>query len=139
MPRSLTDDGGDALYVTDSIVGFRSVGERPPVPLIRFVAAEGTRSFATATTTCGPARSVRDSGAFVRAAQRGFRDRARTELTGLSSDGVLALMEDRDGNLWAGTSEGLNRLVPRRIIRVTISGSSQASSRRRRRRVGRHD
>ncbi len=31
-------------------------------------------------------------------------------------------MEDRDGNLWAGTSEGLNRLVPRRIIRVTDLG-----------------
>ena len=44
------------------------------------------------------------------------------ELTGLSSDGVLTLMEDRDGNLWAGTSEGLNRLVPRRIIRVTDLG-----------------
>ena len=31
-------------------------------------------------------------------------------------------MEDRDGNMWAGTSEGLNRLVPRRIMRVTDLG-----------------
>jgi signal transduction histidine kinase/ligand-binding sensor domain-containing protein len=44
------------------------------------------------------------------------------ELTGLSSDGILTLMEDRDGNLWAGSSEGLNRLIPRRITRVTDLG-----------------
>ena len=47
---------------------------------------------------------------------------APIELTGLSSDGVLSLMEDNDGNIWAGTSEGLNRLMPRRITRVTDLG-----------------
>jgi signal transduction histidine kinase/ligand-binding sensor domain-containing protein len=33
-----------------------------------------------------------------------------SELTGLPSDVVFALMKDRDGNIWAGTSDGLCRL-----------------------------
>ena len=51
------------------------------------------------------------------------------ELTGLSSDGVMTLMEDRDGNLWAGTSEGLNRLIPGESFASPISASSPASNR----------
>lgn len=48
-------------------------------------------------------------------------DRA-TSLTGLLSDGIGALLEDREGNIWAGTTEGLNRLTPRRINQLTSFG-----------------
>ena len=54
------------------------------------------------------------------ARQPGF-DRV-TALTGLAYDGVLSLMEDREGNVWVGTSEGLSRLVPRKITQITDLG-----------------
>ncbi|MFN7980704.1 MAG: two-component regulator propeller domain-containing protein [Vicinamibacterales bacterium] len=38
-----------------------------------------------------------------------------TVLTGLSSDAVRTVFEDRDGNIWAGTTEGVDRLVPHRV------------------------
>ncbi len=43
-------------------------------------------------------------------------------LTGLSSDTVRALFEDREGNIWAGTSEGLDRLTPHRVTPVLTLG-----------------
>ena len=45
-----------------------------------------------------------------------------TSQTGLLSDGIFALIEDRDGNIWAGTTEGLCRLTPRRITQLTGYG-----------------
>ena len=42
-----------------------------------------------------------------------------TSLTGLLSDGVLSLIEDKDGSVWAGTTEGLNRLTPLRVTQFT--------------------
>ena len=45
-----------------------------------------------------------------------------TALTGLAYDGVLSLTEDRQGNLWVGTSEGLSRLVLRKITQITDLG-----------------
>ena len=35
--------------------------------------------------------------------------------TGLSSDSVLSLTEDRDGNVWVGTTVGLHRLTKRAL------------------------
>jgi signal transduction histidine kinase/ligand-binding sensor domain-containing protein len=123
VPRSLTDDGGGELYVTDSIVGFRSVGDgatpaADPLRRGRGYALFRDRNNNMWVGTLGQGLwRVRPGGP-----KKDFVIERATELTGLSSDGVLALMEDRDGNLWAGTSEGLNRLVPRRIIRVTDLG-----------------
>src|SRR4029077_5650827 len=45
-----------------------------------------------------------------------------TSLTGLLGDGVYSLLEDRDGNIWAGTTEGVNRLTPRRISQMIDLG-----------------
>ena len=35
--------------------------------------------------------------------------------TGLSSDSVLSIMEDRDSNVWVGTTVGLHRLTKRAL------------------------
>src|SRR5262249_42628709 len=45
-----------------------------------------------------------------------------TVLSGLSSDAVRSIYEDRDGNIWAGTTEGVDRLVPHRITPWTGLG-----------------
>jgi signal transduction histidine kinase/ligand-binding sensor domain-containing protein len=123
VPRGLTDDGSGELYVTDSILGFRAVGDAAtdaPDPLRRgrgyalFRDSHNNMWVGTLGQGLWRVRPGGPKGEFV-------IERV-TELTGLSSDGVLTLMEDRDGNLWAGTSEGLNRLAPRRITRVTDLG-----------------
>ena len=43
-------------------------------------------------------------------------------LSGLSSDAVRSVFEDRNGNIWAGTTEGVDRLVPHRITPWTGLG-----------------
>ncbi len=45
-----------------------------------------------------------------------------TTLTGLSADGVTALLEDRDGNVWVATNDGLNRFTPHRVTPVLNLG-----------------
>jgi len=45
-----------------------------------------------------------------------------TVLSGLSSDAVRSVFEDRDGNIWAGTTDGVDRLVPHRITPWTGLG-----------------
>ena len=45
-----------------------------------------------------------------------------TDLTGLSNNSPFALLEDRDGNIWAGTSAGLNRLTAHKITGVAHLG-----------------
>jgi signal transduction histidine kinase/streptogramin lyase len=42
--------------------------------------------------------------------------------SGLSSDAVRCVFEDRDGNIWAGTTEGVDRLLPHRITPWTSLG-----------------
>lgn len=42
--------------------------------------------------------------------------------TGLSDDGVTDLEEDRDGNIWVATRDGLNRLTPHRMTPITDVG-----------------
>jgi ligand-binding sensor domain-containing protein len=41
-----------------------------------------------------------------------------TALTGFSDDGVTSLLEDRDGNIWAGTLDGLDRLTPHKLTPI---------------------
>jgi signal transduction histidine kinase len=48
-----------------------------------------------------------------------------TSLSGLLGDGVYSLLEDRDGNIWAGTTEGLNRLTPRTIEQIIDIGPAR--------------
>ena len=121
LPRSITEDAEGRLYITDAVVGFRPLDNVPSSsddPLRRgrgyAVLHDSQDNLWVGTLGQGLWR-VRRRGA-------DYAIERTIELTGLSSDGVLTLMEDRDGNLWAGTSEGLNRLVPRRIIRVTDLG-----------------
>lgn len=49
--------------------------------------------------------------------------RVYTKQDGLSENSVRAILEDNEGNLWAGTAaKGLNRLTPRRV-RIIAGGS----------------
>ena len=52
---------------------------------------------------------------------REFVDRTMLR-TGLSSDSVQSLLEDRDGNIWVGTTAGLHRLTERKLSPVQDVG-----------------
>ena len=108
-------DGG--MWLTDIAAGFRQVGEPAPRTLegggYRFIHdRHGTMWLAT--FGAGLWRVTRDPTGFVvkRAVVR----------SGLSSDSVLSVMEDRDANLWVGTPAGLHRLTRRRLTSIDDSG-----------------
>jgi signal transduction histidine kinase/streptogramin lyase len=118
-PRSIGQDSSGALWLTDSITGV--------------------------TNFAGKARhSGRGAGSALLADERGqlwvgtfgqglWRikhtgpvnrltiDKATTR-NGLANDVVLALLQDRDGNIWVGTNEGINRLIPHNVVPVVDVG-----------------
>ena len=73
------------------------------------------------TGFCSTATDVLWIGTFgdglwrVRMADARFSIERAALSTGLSSDSVLSIMEDRDGNLWVGTTVGLHRLTRRAL------------------------
>jgi ligand-binding sensor domain-containing protein len=59
----------------------------------------------------------------ARVNDRGAETIDRTMLrTGLSSDSVQSMLEDRDGNIWIGTTVGLHRLTERQLAPVQDVG-----------------
>src|SRR6185436_7739757 len=45
-----------------------------------------------------------------------------TDQTGLSNNTASSLFEDREGNIWVGTSNGLNRLTPHKFVQMSELG-----------------
>jgi signal transduction histidine kinase/ligand-binding sensor domain-containing protein len=104
----LTDDASGGVWITDIAAGFRRLGSAAAP---RGLEGAGYRMLSDSrgniwTGTFGDGLwRTRDGKVVERATLR----------TGLSSDSVLALAEDRDGNIWVGTTAGLHRLTPRRL------------------------
>ena len=142
LVRAIADDGHGALWLSDSVTGFR---------IVKADAIRAGKSDAPATSDRGRGiRLLRDQRGNMWAATGGqglwrirlnrgdvgkaapsngsadpngppYIERA-TSLTGLLGDGVYSLLEDRDGNVWAGTTEGVNRLTPRKISQMIDLG-----------------
>jgi signal transduction histidine kinase len=115
----LGEDAGGRLWTTDIVSGFRPLGARAAPPH----GVEGAgyrlmhdrqRQLWIATFGAGLWRVTRDGDRFVvrRAMMR----------SGLSSDSVVSIMEDRDGNVWVGTTGGLHRLTRRPLTPVDDIG-----------------
>jgi len=122
FPRSFAEDASGRVLVNDWDAGFHVAGESNPALDFR----ERGRGY----------RLLFDSrqNLWVGTIGQGLwrvrptpdANRLQTErassLTGLLSDGVGALLEDREGNIWVGLTEGLSRLTPRRITQLTDYG-----------------
>jgi signal transduction histidine kinase/ligand-binding sensor domain-containing protein len=111
------EDPAGRMWVTDIAAGFRQVGEPAPRTLEggghRFIHdRQGTMWLAT--FGAGLWRVTHDT--------RGYVVKRAVVRSGLSSDSVLSILEDRDANLWVGTPAGLHRLTRRRLASIDDSG-----------------
>jgi len=126
--RSIAIDGSERVWITDSIVGYRAIGAAgPPSPErgrgVRLM-HDRAGNFWIGTGGQGLWR-IREQPAGPPLVQRA------STLTGFVGDGVGALFEDRDGNIWAGTTQGLNRASPRKIVQIIDQGLVLAIERNR--------
>jgi len=115
------EDADRRLWRTDVVAGFRPLEDDAPPP--RPFSGSGYRlthdrhgNLWLATLGEGLWRA--------RISRRGAVETIeRTMLrTGLSSDSVQSLLEDKDGNIWVGTTVGLHRLTERKLAPVQDVG-----------------
>lgn len=122
QPRSFAQDSSGQLWESDRISGFRRVHDRRDPKSVP-VSGRGyallfdhKHGLWVGTIGQGLWHVQRKRNGDIDSVERA------TSLTGLPSDGVFCLLEDRDNNIWVGTDEGLVRLVMRRIRQVTNFG-----------------
>lgn len=119
---SLSVDPHGTLWTSDPIVGVRAIG----TPQVRGGETPSGRGYRILHDRRGDLWIGTIGQGLWRArgasqSQPIAVERA-TVLSGLSSDAVRSIFEDRDGNIWAGTTEGVDRLVPHRITPWTSLG-----------------
>ena len=120
-----TSEGADGtLWLTDPVHGARRQGARAPLTGIdgrgMRLLHDSRGNLWVATTGQGLWR-VRDTAN----ARTPLIERA-TMQTGLSSDAVQALLEDREGNIWVGTMLGLHSLTPQELTPLAFGALVRA-------------
>ena len=120
--RALARGADGRIWVTDPIVGFRLVRESRGAALDA-QKGRGSRllydsrgNLWVGTGGQGLWRVQHDPSGAVRRFQR------TSTMTGMSDDGVTDLIEDRDGNIWVATRDGLNRLTPHKMTPIMDLG-----------------
>jgi signal transduction histidine kinase/ligand-binding sensor domain-containing protein len=111
------EDGSGAMWTTDIAAGYRRLGA-PAAPRHPF---EGAGYRLTHDRRGNLWVATFGEGLWrVREADRPGPPRIeRANLrTGLSSDSVQSVLEDRDGNIWVGTTGGLHRLQERPLTPI---------------------
>ena len=124
--RDVTRGHGNRLWVTDPIIGFRDAisGRALALDAQR---ARGSRlkydsrgNLWVGTGGQGLWRFQHHVAGEVRRFERA------STTTGLSDDGVTDLHEDREGNIWVATRDGLNRLTPHKMMPIMGLGTVSA-------------
>ncbi len=115
--RDVAEDSSGRIWVADPVSGFRTLG----VPQI--VSHEkGTGSRLLQDSKGNLWIGTFGQGLWLVRLNRALHDhiiiQKTTTLSGFSDDGVAALLEDRNGNIWAATYDGLNRLTPHKLTPV---------------------
>jgi PAS domain S-box-containing protein len=111
-------DGGIWVLMRGQLDRYRADGSvaRTPAPDVadfREMMEDTSGVIWIATTTRGLARLVPNGP--------GWEARTITATNGLAQDSVWSLLQDREGNLWAGgASGGLHRLSPRQFVNIGL-------------------
>ena len=108
----IDEDRSGRIWTTDIAAGFRQLGASHP-PAHSFEAA-GYRLMYDRTGALWVG-TFGDGLWRVQVADQKFSIERAALRTGLSSDSVLSIMEDRDGSVWVGTTVGLHRLTKRAL------------------------
>jgi signal transduction histidine kinase len=108
----IDEDHNGQIWTTDVAAGFRQLGA-PRAPAHSLEAA-GYRLLHDRQDSLWVG-TFGDGLWRVRTADRVASIERAALRTGLSSDSVLSLTEDRDGNVWVGTTVGLHRLTKRAL------------------------
>jgi ligand-binding sensor domain-containing protein/two-component sensor histidine kinase len=113
----ISEDEDGVVWTSDAVSGFRRLASPdPPKHALQGTGyrllhdRQGDLWVATFGKGLWRARRAASPEAFV-VEEAGLR-------TGLSSNSIHALIEDRDGNIWVGTTAGLHRLTPRELTPV---------------------
>ena len=115
------EDAAGTIWTTDIVAGFRRLGApappRHPLEGAGYRLTHDRRGNLWIATFGEGLWRVRDAGR----AEGPLIERANLR-TGLSSDSVQSVLEDRDGNIWVGTTGGLHRLQERALTPVENVG-----------------
>jgi signal transduction histidine kinase/ligand-binding sensor domain-containing protein len=108
----IDEDRGGRIWTTDVAAGFRQLGAaRAPLHSLE---AAGYRLMHDRLDVLWVG-TFGDGLWRVRTADQGTSIERAALRTGLSSDSVLSILEDRDRNVWVGTTVGLHRLTKRAL------------------------
>ena len=120
-PRSFAQDAAGRVFVNDWNNAFHVVGD-PESAFRSHEPGRGYRLFFDRRQNMWV--STIGQGLWRLRTENELRGRSErlSSFTGLPSDGVTSLLEDREGNIWAGSTEGLSRLTSRRITQLTDYG-----------------
>ena len=119
---SLSEDATGRMWTSDPLIGFRTLGYRT-TPATGAEAGRGYRLLHDRTDSLWVGTIGQGLWRVRHSADPGQATIEKTTvLSGLSSDAVRSIFEDRDGNIWAGTTDGVDRLVPHRITPWTGLG-----------------
>ena len=123
--RDSVEDAGGRLWITHPTRGVQRIpGDPLSTPARGSALLRDSRgSIWLATVGQGLWRFPAD------AAAAGARVERASVAGGLLTDGIWSLLEDREGNVWVGTHEGLNRLTPHAVTPMTGLGVVSAVAR----------
>lgn len=113
----VAEDGAGRIWTTDTNRGLRPLATEPP----RGPALDGAGYRLLQDRRGGWWLGTFGDGLWHTDA-RGVVIEQTSLRSGLSADSVLALQEDREGNIWVGTTAGLHRLSRRRVLPVDDVG-----------------
>lgn len=120
VARAVSRDPDGEVWVTDPVIGFKKLGARHAAPARQ---GRGSRLLHDRNGTLWVATVGQGLWRISRKpSQDGTGADAVAVVPGLLSPGIRCLFEDRDGNIWVGTAEGLNRLTESRVTPITNVG-----------------